>query len=312
MARAAFVVDRVMHQVGLHGKSFISMLLGFGCSVPALMATRTLGSQRDRIITILVVPLMSCGARLPVYILLAGAFFSTAAAGKIIFSLYVLGVLLALTMAKVFRRFLLPGPPEPFVMELPPYRMPTLKGTVIHMTERGWAYVRKAGTTILAMSILMWFLLSYPHVSRAPGMLDAEYARQTIERSYAGQVGRLAEPILRPLGFDYRLGIALFAGLAAKEIVVATLGTVYSLGETKEHTGRLRQALRADPQLSPLVAYALMVFVLIYVPCVAAMATIYRETCSWKWTAFAAGYTTALAWVMAVLVYQGGRLLGLG
>jgi ferrous iron transport protein B len=312
MARAAFVVDRVMHQVGLHGKSFISMLLGFGCSVPAVMATRSLESHRDRTITILIVPLMSCGARLPVYILLAGAFFSPAMAGKVIFSVYLLGVLLALGMAKLFRRFLLPGPPEPFVMELPPYRMPTLRGTVIHMVERGWAYVQKAGTTILAMSILMWYLLSYPHVARDPALSAAENSRQAIEHSYAGRVARLAEPVLRPLGFDYRVGIALFSGLAAKEIVVATLGTVYSLGETPGEPHELRQALAADPHLSPLIAYALMVFVLIYIPCIATIATIYRETCSWKWAAFAAGYTTALAWIVACVVYQGGRLLGLG
>lgn len=311
MARAAFVVDRVMHQVGLHGKSFISMLLGFGCSVPAIMATRTLESRRDRIITILIVPLMSCGARLPVYILLAGAFFTPAGAAKAIFSIYLLGVLLALLMAKLFRHFLLPGPPEPFVMELPPYRMPTLKGTLLHMGERGWAYVQKAGTTILAMSVVMWFLLTYPHLARPQGVTDAQYAQLTLEHSYAGRCGRLAEPLLRPLGFDYRLGIALFSGLAAKEIVVSTLGTVFSLGD-EAGSGQLRQALGADPHFSPLTAYALMVFVLIYIPCVSTIATIYRETCSWKWAAFAVFYTTALAWLVTFVVYQGGRLLGWG
>ncbi len=312
MARAAFVVDRVMHQVGLHGKSFIAMLLGFGCSVPAIMATRSLESRRDRIITILIVPLMSCGARLPVYILLVGAFFPADAAGKVIFSVYVLGVLLALTMAKVFRRFLLPGPPEPFVMELPPYRMPTLRGTLIHMVERGWLYVQKAGTTILAMSVLMWFLLTYPKVAPEPNLAEAGAARRAIEHSYAGRVGAAIEPVLRPLGFDDRIAIALFSGLAAKEIVVSTLGTVFSLEGAEDDTHQLRQALASDPQLSPLKAYALMLFVLIYVPCVATIAVIYRETCSWRWAMFAVGYTTALAWIVAFVVYQGGRLVGLG
>jgi ferrous iron transport protein B len=313
MARAAFVVDRVMHQVGLHGKSFISMLLGFGCSVPAIMATRMLESRRDRIITILVVPLMSCGARLPVYILLAGAFFSPAAAGQVIFSIYLLGVLLALAMAKIFRHFLLPGPPEPFVMELPPYRMPTLKGTLIHMGERGWMYVQKAGTTILAMSVLMWFLLSYPHLPPDPAQAPAVNAARAIEHSYAGRAGKALEPVITPLGFDYRLGIALFSGLAAKEIVVSTLGTVFSLGEDTGHgSGKLRRALAGDPRFSPLTAYALMVFVLIYIPCLATLATVYRETCSWRWALFAGGYTTLLAWVVTFVVYQGGRLLGLG
>lgn len=312
MARAAFVVDRVMHQVGLHGKSFIAMLLGFGCSVPAIMATRSLESRRDRIITILIVPLMSCGARLPVYILLVGAFFPAEAAGKVIFSVYVLGVLLALTMAKVFRRFLLPGLPEPFVMELPPYRMPTLKGTLIHMVERGWLYVQKAGTTILAMSVLMWFLLTYPKLPPDPAVTGAEAARRAIEHSYAGRVGAAIEPMLRPLGFDDRIAVALFSGLAAKEIVVSTLGTVFSLEGAEDDTHQLRQALANDPQLSPLKAYALMLFVLIYVPCVATIAVIYRETCSWRWALFAVGYTTALAWIVAFVVYQGGRLVGLG
>ncbi|MEN6645205.1 MAG: ferrous iron transport protein B [Armatimonadia bacterium] len=312
MSRAAFVVDRVMHQVGLHGKSFISMLIGFGCSVPAVLATRTLESPRERLVTILVVPLMSCGARLPVYILLTGAFFSPQAAGKVIFAIYALGVFLALLMAKLFSRYLFPGPPTPFVMELPPYRFPTLKGTLIHMWERGWLYVRKAGTTILAMSVVMWFLLSYPRLPADPALTAGQNAERAILHSYAGRLGKTLEPAMKPLGFDYKVATGLFAGLAAKEIIVSTFGTIYSLEGTDEKSQELRSALRADPGLNPLVAFTLMVFVLIYIPCVSTVAAIYKETCSWKWTLFSVGYTCALAWVVGFVVYQTGMLLGLG
>ncbi|MEN6304769.1 MAG: ferrous iron transport protein B, partial [Armatimonadia bacterium] len=312
MSRAAFVVDRVMHQVGLHGKSFISMLIGFGCSVPAVLATRTLESPRERLVTILVVPLMSCGARLPVYILLTGAFFTPEAAGKVIFAVYALGVVLALLMAKLFSRYLFPGPPTPFVMELPPYRFPTLKGTLIHMWERGWLYVRKAGTTILAMSIVMWFLLSYPRLPADPALTAGQNAELAILHSYAGRLGKTLEPAMKPLGFDYKVATGLFAGLAAKEIIVSTFGTIYSLEGTDEKSQELRSALRADPGLNPLVAFTLMVFVLIYIPCVSTVAAIYKETCSWKWTLFSVGYTCALAWVVGFVVYQTGMLLGLG
>jgi ferrous iron transport protein B len=312
MSRAAFVIDRVMHQVGLHGKSFIAMLIGFGCSVPAVLATRTLESTRDRIVTILVVPLMSCGARLPVYILLAGAFFPPHQAGKLIFAIYLLGVALALLMARLFSRYLLPGPPTPFVMELPPYRMPTLRGTMVHMWERGWLYVKKAGTTILAMSIVMWYLLSHPILPPDPSLSSAEQGAAQIRHSYGGRLAQAAEPLMKPLGFDYRITASLFAGLAAKEIIISTMGTIYSLGEADEESRELRQALRNDPTFSPLVAFVLMVFVLIYIPCVATVAAIYRETNSWRWATFAVVYTCTLAWVVSLVIYQGGRALGLG
>jgi ferrous iron transport protein B len=311
MARGAFVVDRLMHKIGLHGKSFIPMLIGFGCTVPAVMATRTLESRRDRLLTILVTPLMSCGAKLPVYVLLAGAFFPADIAGKVIFSVYVLGVVLAILMAKLFGALLLPGEAAPFVMELPPYRMPTAKGLLIHMWERGWLYLKKAGTIILGISIVMWFLLSHPARPEPPPGASAEPS-SGIEHTYAGQMGRAIEPVLRPLGFDWKIGIGLVAGFAAKEVVVATFGTVYALEEADEESEDLRAALRQDPQFNPLVAYALMVFVLIYVPCMAAVAVIKRETNSWKWPLFVIGYTTALAWLVSFIVYQGGMALGLG
>ncbi len=311
MARGAFVVDRLMHKIGLHGKSFIPMLIGFGCTVPAVMATRTLESRRDRLLTILVTPLMSCGAKLPVYVLLAGAFFPADIAGKVIFSVYVLGVILAIVMAKLFGALLLPGEAAPFVMELPPYRMPTAKGLLIHMWERGWLYLKKAGTIILGISIVMWFLLSHPAQPELPPGMTAP-ADSGIAHTYAGQMGKAIEPLIRPLGFDWKVGIGLVAGFVAKEVVVATFGTVYALEEADEESEDLRAALRQDPQFNPLVAYALMVFVLIYVPCMAVVAVMRRETNSWKWPLFVIGYTTALAWLVSFIVYQGGMALGLG
>jgi len=311
MSRAAFVVDKLMHHIGLHGKSFIPMLVGFGCTVPAIMATRTLESRRDRLTTMLVTPLMSCGARLPVYVLLAGAFFPPAMAGKVILSIYLLGVALAALMARVLRSTVLRGPMTPFVMELPPYRMPTVTGTLLHMWERSWAYIRKAGTLILAASVIMWALLTYP---KPPVEADAT-SSPPISYTAAGRIGAAIEPAIKPLGFDWKIGISLVAGLAAKEIVVATLATTYSIEEIEEDGpagGALTRALRADPTLSPLVAYALMAFVLVYVPCVAAMVMLWRESGSWKWLTFAVVYTISLAWLVSFVIYQGGRALGLG
>ncbi len=309
MSRAAFVVDKLMHRIGLHGKSFIPMLVGFGCTVPAIMATRTLESRRDRLTTMLITPLMSCGARLPVYVLLAGAFFAPQIAGKVIFSIYLLGVILAVIMAKVLRSTILQGPTTPFVMELPPYRVPTVKGTLIHMWERGWQYVRKAGTIILAASVIMWALLTYPgppaNIPTGPG------APPDISYTAAGRIGKTIEPVMRPLGFDWKISISLIAGFAAKEIVVSTMGTTYAIDDNDETSGALTRALQADPHLNPLIAFTMMVFVLIYVPCFAAVAVMYRESGSWKWAALMVGYTTTLAWIVSFIVYQGGTLLGL-
>lgn len=315
MARAAFVVDRVMHHVGLHGKSFIPMLVGFGCTVPAVIATRTLDQRRDRIVTMLITPLMSCGARLPVYVLLAGAFFRPEVAGKVIFSVYVLGVMLAMLMALVFRKWLLKGPTTPFVMELPPYRLPTVRGIAIHVWERAWQYIKKAGTVILAFAIVMWFLMSYPKppAEMQAGLAPQEAQAAALGYSLAGRVGQTIEPVLRPLGFDWKLTVALIAGFGAKEVVISTLGTAYSLeGVDETETAGLQAALRADPGLTPLIAYALMVFILIYVPCMATIVVIWRESGSWKWPVFTVLYTCTLAWVVAFGVYQTGRLLGYG
>jgi len=289
------------------------MLIGFGCTVPAVMATRTLDQRRDRIVTILVTPLMSCGARLPVYILLAGSFFPPATAGKVIFAVYALGVVLAMLMAYLFRVHLMPGPTTPFVMELPPYRLPTVRGVAIHVWERAWLYVRKAGTVILAFAIIMWFLMSYPKApaERVAGLSPAEAQTVHLQASVAGRVGQALEPALRPLGFNWRMGLALLAGVPAKEVVVSTLATAYSLGDDAEERGQLQTALRSDPSFSPLVAFALMVFVLAYTPCVCTLVVIWRELNSWKWPVFTATYTAALAWVLAFAVYQIGSALGL-
>lgn len=314
MARAAFVVDRVMHRVGLHGKSFIPLLIGFGCTVPAVLATRTLDQRRDRIVTMIVAPLMSCGARLPVYILLAGAFFSPAVAGQVIFSIYALGVVMAMIMAFLFRRFLLTGPTTPFIMELPPYRMPTVHGLAIHVWERAVQYVKKAGTIILAFAIVMWFLMTYPRLpqERLAGLTGRQRAEALSGYTFAGRLGRFTEPALKPLGFDWRIDVALIAGFGAKEVVVSTLATAHSLSAADENAPDLRTALARDPAFTPLIAYTLMVFVLLYVPCVATIMTIWRESCSWQWPVFTILYMCSLAWLMAFVVHLlGTHLLGL-
>ncbi len=293
MARAAYIMDRFMSFLGLHGKSFIPLLIGFGCNVPAIMATRTLENKRDRMISILINPLMSCSARLPVYSLFAGAFFS-ARRGLVIFSLYIMGIVLAILMALLFKRFLFPGQSSHFIMELPPYRMPTLKSTSIHMWERGSSFIRKAGTIIVAVVALVWALSNLP--------LGVEYASQ---ESILGRIGTFIAPVFKPAGFGtWEAAAALIFGILAKEVVVGTLGVIYGVGEAGL-AGAIAQ------YWTPLSAYAFMTMTLIYVPCVAAIGAIKRETNSWGWTGFAVGYSLILGWIMAVLVYQIGTLFGL-
>lgn len=295
MARAAFIMDRIMHWLGLHGKSFIPMVMGFGCNVPAVMATRTLESEKDRMITILVTPLMSCTARLPVYALFTAAFFA-ANQGTVTFSLYLMGIILAVVLAKVFRRFLFPGESEPFVMELPPYRVPTLRGTFIHMWERGSLFLRKAGTIILAGSLVIWVLSYFP-----PGVAYGS------EASLVGKLGLFLEPLVKPLGFDWRAAAALLFGFIAKEIVVSTYGTMMGVGENRAALSTSLQSV-----FTPLTAYAFMAFTLIYTPCLATVAVVKKETGSWRWTAFAVGYSLALAWLVAFAIYRFGLMFGLG
>ena len=294
MARAAYIMDRFMHFLGLHGKSFLPLLIGFGCNVPAIMATRTLESKQDRLITILINPLMSCAARLPVYVLFAGAFFA-AYQGWVIFSLYLLGIVLAVLVGKIFKTYLFKGGVAPFVMELPPYRLPTLKSVLIHMGQRGSSFIRKAGTIILGVVVLVWLLSNLP--------LGVEYASQ---ESVIGKIGSVLAPLFAPAGFgNWEAAAALIFGILAKEVVVGTLGVLYGMDEAG-----LSQAIAQH--WTPLSAYAFMVMTLIYVPCMAVIGAIRQETNSWGWTVFAIAYSLVLGWVMAVLVFQGGRLLGLG
>lgn len=317
MARAAFVMDKLMHKVGLHGKSFIPMIIGFGCTVPALMATRTLENNRDRLVTMLVVPLMSCGARLPVYTLFIAAFFNKNVAGTILFSIYLVGIILAVLMAKVLRTVVLPGDSEPFVMELPAYRLPTFRSIMLQMWEKAWLYMKKAGTIILMVSIIMWTLFTFPQTDTKGQPFETQ--SQQLSHSYAAKLGHLIEPVIKPLGFDWKTGVALVAGFAAKEVVVSTLGTIYSLEDVEavaneEETAVAAFAQRAKDQsgYNPLVAYVLMLFVLIYVPCLATLATLRRESNSWKWPTFLAGYTLSLAWIVSFIIYRAGILLGIG
>jgi len=285
LARAAFIMDRPLYAIGLPGKAFIPMLIGFGCNVPAIMATRSIESEKDRLLTILVNPFMSCSARLPVYVLFAGAFFG-AQAGGVMFFLYVLGIVVAIVSAKLFRSTVLPGEVSPFVMEMPPYRLPTAMTSLMHMWSRGSMYLRKAGTIILLGAMVVWALASFPY--------GVEYGSA---ESFAGMLGHLIEPLVAPLGFDWKVAVALIFGFLAKEVVVGSLGVLYGTGEET-----LSGALLADPGLSAATALALMVFVLLYMPCVAALGVIKKETGSWKWTGFAVAYGIVVAWVLAFVV----------
>lgn len=292
MARMAYVMDRLMHRIGLHGKAFIPLIVGFGCNVPGIMATRTLETKKDRLLTILINPFMSCGARLPIYALFTGAFF-TAYQGWVIFSLYVLGIVLAIIVGFVFKKLFFKKLSSPFVIELPPYRWPTLHGLLIHVLERIWIFVKKAGTIILAFSIIIWFLASVP--------IGVDYGSQ---ESLAGSMGEMISPIFKPLGFDdWKTSVALMFGFVAKEVVVSTFGTLYDADDVS-----LSSALQND--FTPLSAYAFMVFTLLYVPCMATLAVIKRETNSWRWPIFMASYMVVFAWFTAFIVYQGGKLLG--
>jgi len=319
MARAAFLVDRFMRRFGLHGKSFIPMMTGFGCSIPGIMGTRVLENERDRLTTMLVLPLISCGARLPIWMLLIPAFFAPPWRAPVLWFIYVFGVALALVLALLLRSTLLKGDDAPFVMELPPYRLPTLRGLVTKMTERSWLYVRKAGTVILGISIVLWFLTSYPKPGSyrvdeqaKAGLVDeqeAESARasEDLRHSIAGRIGSAIEPILAPLGFDWKLGTAMIGAFAAKEVFVSQMGIVHSLGETSEESVPLRESLSRE--YSPLVGLSLMLFLLVSAPCMATIAVTRRESGRWKWALLQLGGLTAVAWMISFSVYQIGSLL---
>ncbi|MFH1429036.1 MAG: ferrous iron transport protein B [Candidatus Margulisiibacteriota bacterium] len=305
MARTAFLVDKIMHRFGLHGRSFIPMILGFGCSVPAIMCCRTLKNRADQLTTMLVIPFMSCGAKLPVYLLIIGAFFPKHLHGNILFGIYIFGIITALLAATLLKHSLFKGLSEPFVMELPPYRMPTLKNLLIRMWEKAWMYLKKAATIILVFSIILWFFSNYPSNPRLP-----ERSPSQLSYSIAGRIGHFIEPAIRPLGFDWKMGIALTSGLAAKEVIVSTLGTIYSMEKEEGSPIPLQEALQNDPHFSPLTALSFLIFTLLYVPCIAATSVFHKESGSWQWTAFYIFFTTTTAYIMSILVYQGGRLLG--
>lgn len=308
MARAAFVMDRIMHKIGLHGKSFIPMLIGFGCSVPAIMAARILENRRNQLTTILVIPLMSCGARLTIYSLIIPAFFAPHWRGPVMWLIYLIGILLAVICAKLLRLTVFQGETTPFVMELPPYRMPTPKSVLIHMWQRGWMFLRKAGTVILGISIVLWALASFPK----PGAqqlagLDKEQAQQvTLEHSVIGRVGRFVEPAIKPLGFDWRIGTALIGAVAAKEVFVSQLSIVYAT-HTEDGADALREKLHAH--YTPLVGFCIMLFSLIATPCVGTVVMTRQETNSWRWAAFQFIGLTVLAYVVTLMVFQVGNLL---
>ena len=296
MARAAFIMDKIMHKMGLHGKSFIPLIMGFGCNVPAIMASRIIESRKARLVTMLINPLMSCSARLPIYLVLIGAFFPNRAS-LVLLSLYAIGILLAVLMARIFSKFLVKGEDAPFVMELPPYRMPTAKSVARHTWEKGAQYLKKMGGIIMIASIIIWFLGYYPNHNAY------ETTAEQQENSYIGQIGKAIEPVIEPLGFDWKMGIGLLSGVGAKELVVSTLGVLYTNEEDIENVN-----LSERIPITPLVAFGYMLFVLIYFPCIATIAAIKNESGSWKWAAFAACYTTALAWVVSFLTYQIGKL----
>lgn len=325
MARAAFIMDRLMHKMGLHGKSFIPLIMGFGCNVPAVMSTRTIESQRSRLITMLILPLMSCSARLPIYVMITGSFFALKYRSLAMLSLYVIGVLMAIVMSRLFSAFVVKGEDTPFVMELPPYRFPTWKAIGRHTWEKGKQYLKKMGGIILVASIIVWALGYFPHTDD-PSVSN----QQQQEQSYIGRVGRAVEPVFRPMGFNWKLDVGLLAGVGAKEIVASTMGVLYSNDDSfkddsnfSSESGKyvkLHELITQDvaqlhgisyekaQPIATLTAFCFLLFVLLYFPCIATIAAIKGETGSWGWALFAASYTTALAWVVSAVVFQIGCL----
>ncbi|MBT3303241.1 MAG: ferrous iron transport protein B [Bacteroidetes bacterium] len=330
MARAAFVIDKVMHSFGLHGKSAISMITGFGCSVPAFMSTRTLKSKSDRITTLLIIPFMSCGAKLPVYILIIGAFFKVSVAGNVLFAIYLVGIFIALFSAKLFKATIFKGDSEPFVMELPPYRFPTPKSLMWQMWHKASMYLKKAATIILIASVIIWLGSNFPQSEKITdhytaleqqvlqsdahtlelkesylAKLAKERDSEQMQFSLIGRLGKFIEPAIKPLGFDWRLGISLVSGIAGKEIVVSTIATIFSLGDS-EYTGNksLQEKLRNDDAYSVATAISFLLFVLLYIPCIAATTVFHREAQKWKYTIIYIAFSMGIAWIFAFAGFQ--------
>ncbi len=329
MARAAFLTDKPMHFLGLHGKSFIPMLMGFGCTVPAIMATRTLESPRDRILTTLLLPMVSCSAKLPVYILIAGTFFEKRA-GHVVFSMYILGIVFAIIVARILQRTMVKTESIPFVMELPPYRWPTLKSVVIHMWEKSKLYLKKMSGVILIASVILWALGYFPKSEKLTAQYDQKIEtlkQQTpldvqkldslikekraaeLEYSFIGRIGQGVEPVFKPLGFNWQMSVALFTGFAAKEVVVSTLGVLYQVEPSDEPTTSLSEKLK-NSEITPLAAYTFLVFILLYTACIASVVAIKREIGA-KWMTFSIVFQTAIAWIVSFVIYNAGMLMGL-
>ncbi len=334
MARAAFVIDKVMHKIGLHGKSFIPMITGFGCSVPAIMATRTLKNKGDRLTTMLIIPFMSCSAKLPVYILILSAFFPPALAGNMLFGIYMFGILIAFLSALIIKKAVFKGQSEPFVMELPPYRLPGIKSLLYQMLFKTKMYLKKAGTIILTASVIIWVASNFPVNTQAEhsyktavhkisentsltgyekdtriSQLTTENAAKQLEYSIAGRFGSLLTPVIKPLGFDWKIGIALTAGFAAKEVVVSTLSTLFSVSDTGGESTLLAKRLKESSGYSKATALSLLIFVLLYVPCIAATTTFYKESGGWKWTRLFIIYTMSVSWIFSFIFYHIGLLI---
>lgn len=309
MSRAAFIMDKLMHKMGLHGKSFIPLIMGFGCNVPAIMATRTIESRKSRLITMMILPFMSCSARLPIYIMITSTFFAIKYRSAIMISLYIIGILVAIIMSRIMSRWLVKSEDVPFVMELPPYRFPTTKAILRHTWEKGKQYLKKMGGIILVASIVVWALGYFPHDDRLT-------EQQQKEQSYIGMIGKTVEPVFRPQGFDWKLSVGLVSGIGAKEIVASTMGVLYSgddavADDNNQDTEKYSNLYKkmSNDGITPLIAFCYLLFVLLYFPCLATVAAIKNESGSWKWAIFAAVYTTATAWIVSAAVYQIGRII---
>jgi ferrous iron transport protein B len=309
MSRAAFASDKLLHTFGLHGQSIFPMMLGFGCSVPAIMASRTLKSKRDRIITVLVTPMMSCGAKLPIHVLLAGAFFGKNA-GNMVMIIYAAGVIFSVISAFILQHTVLRGEPTPFVLELPPYRLPTLRGIWYHVWEKTWSYIKRAGCVILAASILVWACITFPSYQAAPGESEQEAAQAQLEQSFAGRAGHFIQPVFAPLGFNWRMSVATLTGFVGKEVVASTLSVLYRVEQADdeaEDTASLERALAQDATITPLIAFAFMLFILLIPPCFAALATVKAEL-GWRWLAFEFAFLFIIGWIAAFAAVRIGML----
>ena len=341
MSRAAFLLDKLMSRVGLHGKAFLPLISSFACAIPGIMATRTIESRRDRFATIMIAPFMSCSARLPVYTLMIATFF----AGRTVFgfislgavlmlAMYALGIVVAIIVAAILKRTVLKAPPPPFLMELPPYRLPNLRTVFQNMITRAWLFLKRAGTVILAISIILWALMYFPRSSQPSAVSGQEMSVATggvtsaaqplpeseqLKHSFAGRLGHVIEPVIRPLGFDWKIGVALIASFAAREVLVSTLSIIYNVGKDEDAqsatlVAAVRDAKTDDgrPAWTPLTALTLMVFFVLAMQCMSTLAVVRRETNSWRWPIFMLAYMTGLAYIAAFITYQGGKALGFG